>query len=520
MYRYVLFDLDGTLSDPKVGICTSVQYALDKMGISEPDIDKLEPFIGPPLRDSFKEYYNMSDEEAEQAITYYRERFSTVGKFENELYPGIYELLRDLKKKERVVAIASSKPTVFVEDILNHFEIREFFDVVVGSELDGTRDKKIDVLNETLSQMFGGNEPEYDEVVMVGDRKYDVEAASELGVHNIAVAYGYGSREELEEAGADKIVNTVAGLRTTLLPVLNQAASQSFYSGAQSGPSGKGKTLEELKAERKDAGRKSFANMWGFVGPALMYWIGGLFFYYILVFALFNLFFKDSGEFPYDLEFILFAASNVLVCLFLIRDFKSVIKKSKENPRKKNIFTLKSGLLSLSMIIMGIGLGGVAAAMAKTTAEMALSGEAVEQAVETVSDYSPSFWLGFLVYGLLLPVAQHCVFAGVCYNRAKKYMNKFSILLTAILYGFVCSSTGSGLALTVLMAGALILYELSGSFYTSLGMFVIANILRYVIETKESLGALFYNNPVAAILAAAGLTTAIVINLQENKEER
>lgn len=99
-------------------------------------------------------------------------------------------------------------------------------------------------------------------------------------------------------------------------------------------------------------------------------------------------------------------------------------------------------------------------------------------------------------------------------------MNKFSILLTAILYGFVCSSTGSGLALTVLMAGALILYELSGSFYTSLGMFVIANILRYVIETKESLGALFYNNPVAAILAAAGLTTAIVINLQENKEKR
>ena len=127
MYRYILFDLDGTISDPKVGICTSFQYALSKMGIDEPDIDKLEPVIGPPLRDSFKDLYGMSDEDAEKATAFYRERFSDVGKFENEIYPGIPELLRDLKKKGRTVAIASSKPTVFVEDILKHFEIREYF---------------------------------------------------------------------------------------------------------------------------------------------------------------------------------------------------------------------------------------------------------------------------------------------------------------------------------------------------------------------------------------------------------
>ncbi|MBP5624794.1 MAG: HAD hydrolase-like protein, partial [Lachnospiraceae bacterium] len=150
MYRYILFDLDGTLSDPKVGICTSFQYALSKLGIDEPDIDKLEPVIGPPLKESFANMYNLGEEEIQQGITYYRERYSDVGKFENEIYPGIPELLRDLKKKDRVVAVSSSKPTVYVEEILEHFGIREYFDYVVGALLDGTRDKKEDIINETI----------------------------------------------------------------------------------------------------------------------------------------------------------------------------------------------------------------------------------------------------------------------------------------------------------------------------------------------------------------------------------
>ena len=142
MKKYLLFDLDATLTDPKVGITTCGQYALPSFGIEEPDLDKLEPFIGPPLKESFQKFYNMDDEQAEAAIAKYRERFQDIGIFENELYDGIPEMLHTLQSKGLFLAVASSKPTVYVERILEHFQIDKYFKVVVGSELDGTRVNK------------------------------------------------------------------------------------------------------------------------------------------------------------------------------------------------------------------------------------------------------------------------------------------------------------------------------------------------------------------------------------------
>lgn len=139
MFKYILFDLDGTLTDPKLGITSSVQYALRALGIEEPSLDKLEPFIGPPLTDSFREFYGLEGERLAMAIDKYRERFATQGIFENEIYPGIPQMLADLKAKDKLLAIASSKPTLFVEQILEHFEIGKYFDHVVGSNMDGTR---------------------------------------------------------------------------------------------------------------------------------------------------------------------------------------------------------------------------------------------------------------------------------------------------------------------------------------------------------------------------------------------
>ena len=132
MFSCILFDLDGTISDPKQGICGCVQYALRSFGIEEPELDRLEPFIGPPLAESFMKYYNFTAEQAQEAVEKYRERFSVTGKYENVLYPGMGALLHDLKASGATLAIASSKPTVYVEDILVHFGIREYFDIVVG----------------------------------------------------------------------------------------------------------------------------------------------------------------------------------------------------------------------------------------------------------------------------------------------------------------------------------------------------------------------------------------------------
>ncbi|MDD6812137.1 MAG: HAD family hydrolase [Lachnospiraceae bacterium] len=216
-FHYLLFDLDGTLTDPKVGITSCVQYALRKMGIEEPDLDKLEPFIGPPLIDSFEEFYGFDEEQALQAVEFYRERFRTIGLFENEVYPGIPRMLAKLKRAGKRLAIASSKPTVFVLRILQHFEMEQYFDIIVGSELDGTRSRKEEVVEEALRQLLQGQKNEYDRTVMIGDRKFDILGAKEFGLTGVGVSFGYAKEGELEAAGADYIVDTVEQLEALLL---------------------------------------------------------------------------------------------------------------------------------------------------------------------------------------------------------------------------------------------------------------------------------------------------------------
>ncbi|HEX3022629.1 MAG TPA: HAD hydrolase-like protein [Lachnospiraceae bacterium] len=213
-FKYVLFDLDGTLTDPKEGITKSFQYALAHYGIDEPDLDKLEVVIGPPLRDSFIEFYGFTKEKAPEAEIVYRERFSTIGLYENIIYEGIAELLHELCEKGYQLAVASSKPTVFVDQILEHFEIKQYFHHVIGSNFDGTRSDKAEVVNDAIA---GFKDVDWNDIVMVGDRKFDVIGAHERGIKAIGVSYGYGGVEELTQIGADFIVGSIKELRDILL---------------------------------------------------------------------------------------------------------------------------------------------------------------------------------------------------------------------------------------------------------------------------------------------------------------
>ncbi|MBQ9990399.1 MAG: HAD hydrolase-like protein [Lachnospiraceae bacterium] len=226
MFKYALFDLDGTLTDPREGITRSVCHALKAFGIEEEE-DKVVSFIGPPLRDSFMNLYGFSPEQAEEAVRVYRQRFSTVGLYENLPYEGMKELLEKCQRQGMRLAVASSKPQVFVEKILDHFQLREYFDVVVGSELDGTREKKDEVVEEALRQLeelvSGRGQTILSQIFnrsnccMVGDRKYDVEGGKRFYLYTLAVAYGYAEEGELEQAGADRIVNSVSELEKALL---------------------------------------------------------------------------------------------------------------------------------------------------------------------------------------------------------------------------------------------------------------------------------------------------------------
>lgn len=214
MYDVILFDLDGTLTEPKIGITKSVQYALAKFGIHEESLDKLTPFIGPPLMKSFMEFYRLSEEDARQAIEYYRERFSKVGLYENAVYAGIPELLNDLRNQGKKLVVATSKPTVYSVKILEHFHLYQYFDVVIGSNLDGSRVEKGEVIEAVLAEL-GDVDP--DTTIMVGDRKHDVIGARANGLKVISVAYGYGPIEELREAQPDYIADSVGQLRELIM---------------------------------------------------------------------------------------------------------------------------------------------------------------------------------------------------------------------------------------------------------------------------------------------------------------
>ena len=216
MITYLLFDLDGTLTNPQEGITKCVQHALRAFGIEEPDLEKLIPFIGPPLIQSFMEFYNMSEEDARKAVAVYRERFSTVGLFENFPYPGIADMLAELKAQGKILAVASSKPTIYVRRILEKFELAPYFDVVEGSNLDGTRVDKKEVIAEVLSQL---DNPSADDLLMIGDRKFDVIGAREMGFGCVGVRFGFAAPDELEQSGAVYIADTVQDLHRYLLNI-------------------------------------------------------------------------------------------------------------------------------------------------------------------------------------------------------------------------------------------------------------------------------------------------------------
>ena len=213
--QYYLFDLDGTLVDPGVGITSGVQYALKHFGIEVEDRRQLYSFIGPPLLDSFMEFFNLNEMQAKEAIDYYREYYGATGLFENTVYPGIKTVLDQLKSQGKMIALATSKPEAFAEQILVHYQLTDYFDYIGGATFDGVRSHKLDVIRYVLQAL--GN-PASDQVVMVGDRKFDVLSGNQLSLTTVGVLYGYGSQAELQAAKADYIIKQP----TELLQIFDQ----------------------------------------------------------------------------------------------------------------------------------------------------------------------------------------------------------------------------------------------------------------------------------------------------------
>lgn len=573
MYRYILFDLDGTLTDPKIGICTSVQYALEKMGIVEEDIDKLEPFIGPPLDESFKEFYGFDDDQCKQAIAYYRERFSVTGLFENEVYPGIPELLRDLKKKDRVVAIASSKPTEFVERILEHFEIRQYFDFVVGATFDGTLSKKEDILNEALRQMFEDAEPDYEDTVMIGDRKFDIEAALKIGTHNIGVSYGYGSREELEEAGADRIVNTVAGLRNVLLPIMGMQVSQVEARPSRVPNMGddadKAKASDQTpvdwKSAGKEASKQSFANMWGMFGAPLIFFLVRRLGWSLTQVGL-SMLAKDNEPMLEFLESNIFmfyfgsvAVASLLTILFVKKEFKLLFDKGfkdkypgiqvtdeKRNLKPDAPADWKKGwpfviVATIAATIISIGLyflmenlneasrlANEAAMAAQAAAETEANVvEAVTDVAETTAEQAVSMavvlkqiplWFAILTFGMIIPIVEEIIFRAIAYNHARRQMSAAgAVFMMGLVFAFLNGEQindfyAFGVGITVGYA-----YSRFHDIRMAMFIHVVISTVLLLIIRSESIYTALMSGKVYMYLIGAGILMFLVYHFVNKK---
>lgn len=453
MYQYVLFDLDGTLTDPKEGICKSVQYALHEMKIDEPDLDKLECFIGPPLRNSFRDFYHLSDEQCELGIKNYRERYASIGIYENELYPGMKELLKTLHDKGVHLAVASSKPKLFVERILKHFEIEQYFEVVAGSDMSEKKVEKIDIIRETLSLLFrvpeekipqflssspdgtrnlkhGESENEtqagdyekvqnkakriipVDRVLMIGDRKFDIEGAKHFFLDSIGVSYGYAAEGELKEAGATYITDNLDDVYEIILgekPALQTETSNTF--------------------------KKSF--------HVLMPLVYDFVLTYAVLFVLQMLFdMTINGVFrPYAGWFcahssqvaVYFDAFATFVCAVV---FFVLYQKEKKRPISHVVKRRRDKrLIRESVWIAGLGAALALFLNLLFSYFQILTSSQAYQEVAGVQ-YSVSIGWGLLIYGLIKPIEEELVFRGLIYGRMRLYYPMvFCIPISALIFG-------------------------------------------------------------------------------------
>jgi len=548
MFQYVLFDLDGTLTDPKEGITKSVQFALLQQGIHEPDLNKLEPFIGPPLKYSFMDFYGMTEEEAAIGVADYRKRFAPVGIFENKVYPGILELLENLQKAGIRLAVASSKPEPFVRKILEHFSTAACFDVVVGSGLDGSRESKEEVVEEALRQLdelcgtgrrtedstsegsgaprdssasessgapgdssapgdgnVPGSGPDRRRVgAMVGDRKFDISGGKEFGLTAVGVAWGYAGKGELEAAGADYIAKNVKQLEKYLL-------SGGRPDGKGSGSGGRNAAVGPGSAGKAEAENISgFAKTWNILLPFILYYIGSNACYIVLMTAL-QLLTQWGVAFHWLQE-------NRIVVSSMVRIFSLLGGAGILVPLFRKERTGWPGKSGASCLTIGILAGTAALGINILFGLLHITD--ISQGYGQVSEIQHQIPLlhGILLYGIVSPLAEEMLFRGLIYNRMKRY---FSVVTAAaassVLFGIYHGNLVQGLYGALLGLLIVYTYEMTGNFIIPVFVHGVANIVVFVLTYDRDISeALFRPVNCGILLLIAALS---LLNVQRRKKK-
>lgn len=484
MFQYVLFDLDGTLTDSKEGITKSVQFALMRQGIHEPDLDKLEPFIGPPLADSFMDFYGMTQDEAAIAVADYRERYAPIGIFENKVYPGIPEMLEHLKAAGMKLAVASSKPEHYVKRILERFGLEPYFDVVTGSNPDGSRSEKEEVVEEALRRLAGPSAPNRENCAMVGDRKFDIYGAQEFGLTSVGVAYGYAGKGELKEAGADHIVKSVKQLEKLLLGD-RPPQKRGGISSEQRDTFGTADRKTSDKRTTDQGAEKSgvFLRTWHVLLPFILYYLGCNACYMVIV-TLVQLF-SGMGE---QMEAWLYG--NRMLLTYLARVVSILAGAAILLPLYRKERTQWRTGRKVSFLTLGVLAGTAALGVNILFGLLKITALSAQYTQVQRSQYQiPLLW-GLVLYGLISPVAEELLFRGLIYNRMKKY---FSVLPAAVvssaLFGAYHGNLVQGLYGTLLGLVIVYSYEATGDFKAPVFVHGVANSVVFILTYDPNISA-------------------------------
>ena len=494
MSQVILFDLDGTLTESGEGIINCVQYALEKLGKKEEHPENLQCFIGPPLKEQFMKYAGLSEEEGEKAVVYYRERYTTTGIFENRLYPKIPELLELLKINNKILAVASSKPEVYVKQILEHFQIADYFTAIVGSELDGRRTEKAEVIEEALRRMH--LEEERDKVLMVGDRSHDVQGAISCGLQCIGVAYGYGSREELEKAGAVYIADSVEDLGILASPndeettenvesvrnIIPDREKVKKYEIPETRKLEKEEKEMPEPAKKKEKFRYSTAGqIWRLIYPFLIHYGATL----LATIALYLVYLIQAGGLQETasagqrlinstLYVTLIGDLTAAIILYLFYR-KDQMHRKEGFSGKGKAFVWAPPVIWFSVIILAIATGQFLNDL--------INGLHLNDLFTGYSEVSEQAFSGqpvglmILVVGIIGPICEELMFRGIVFNRLKDWVKpQAAIAISALLFGIYHGNVVQFFYATCMGVMLAIIYDKTGTLWISIVAHIAENL--------------------------------------------
>ena len=413
MWKTVLFDLDGVLTDSAEGITKCVQYALTGLGLEEPELSELNCFVGPPLHEMFMRYADLDAETADKAVALYRERYVPTGMFENQLYPTIVKLLELLKRNGILMGVASSKPEVYVRQILDHFGISNYFKVVVGSELNGDRVEKKEVLEEAIRRLHMENRR--DQIVLIGDTIFDVRGAHAVDIDCIAVSYGYGKREDLEAARPIYIADTVSDIAECV-----------------------------LSREDKPKRESSIYQVWRIMYPILLHLGISLFVYSGMAVALAVYKLMLYGNYSVELikqsminhnTLMMIGVSGMSILIFGWLFRRDEWKRKELGLRNRLMTASKFGIKRMIMVAVFFILLGTFLNQLISWSQISTLFSGYDTVAQVLFD-KKTMILAYISVGILAPAAEELAFRGLVYRRVRDYMDvKWAITISSLLFG-------------------------------------------------------------------------------------